>query len=737
MPSQRMWSVTLGVLFTVGACASDAIAPDRDADHLHAHVSHSMMVDTLVTELGAGTKVAANANGNFSAAATWVGGVAPGPDDVVVIPVGKTVTVNSTTAIAKSVIVRGTLRFAVDVATKLRVETLVVTDGGTLLVGEEGNGVSGGVTATIAIRDDLPVTLDSARLARGLIASHHAMVRMVSALPRDPFVAFANNLGPATTGNLATTTPVPANWRLGDQLVIPATEFTREWQPDMLAATSSPTVTSSRLKNELRTIAAISRTAAPGLTLDSNLAFQHHRADLTEPRIRVHAANLTRNIVILSEHPSANLARAGHAMFMGNDVHLIGVQFNRMGRTNKRTPVSDPGLPTSVYNTPGVDGAPAGNRFSNPRGRYAVHFHEAGSDSAAPAIVRSCAVIGTPGWGYVNHSSWVNFVDNVAFDYRGAGFVAEDGEEVGAYLGNIAIGGLGNGEFSDQRTVFGNAPRMDQGDMGFTGEGFWLQSPDVVVRNNIAAGNKGAGFFFWTAGKFEPAADGGHYTGRPLSRAVAAVIKPRKWDYDGDGAADANVISDFPLAGFSGNTAYGSFTGLRFRFVNNGNENIFLIRGKDLSAEFLASASQAPGSADRARFAVSDSTFWNNLNGIHATYLGNADLSNILIVAARPARAVQPAGSASTAVYRDEAGEGAIGVDFHFNNRGNTLTNVTIKNYTTCLWRELSAAQVPNVDSSKTTLQGCTERVLDAGNAKGRSFFFLSTATDNIPDNPQ
>lgn len=740
MRNHRILSLAiLGLAFTLAACTAAPAVPEEEAQVAQSHETHDMAVENLITELGAATKVAAGANGSYSAAATWVGGVVPGPDDVVLIPAGKTVMVDSNRAIARSLIVRGTLRFAVAVTTKLRVETLVVADDGALLVGEEGNGVRAAVTATIAIRDDLPVTLDSARLARGIISSHHAKLRMVSALPREPFVAFANNLGPATTGNLPTTTEVPTSWRIGDQIVIPATEFTREWQPDMPAATSSPNVTTSRLKNELRTIAAISRIGVPGLTLDEKLAFRHHRADVTESRIRVHAANLTRNIIVMSENTSPDVSRSGHNMFMSNDVRMIGVLFNRMGRTNKRAVVSDPGLPSSVYNAPGVNGAPQGNRFSNPRGRYAVHFHEAGYDVANPALVQNCAVIGTPGWGYVNHSSSVNFIGNVAFDFRGAGFIAEDGEEIGSYIGNIAIGGLGNGEFSNQRTVFGNAPRMNQGDMGFTGEGFWLQSPDVVVRNNIAAGNKGAGFFLWTAGKFEPAADGGHYTGRPLTRPVPAGVKPRKWDYDGDGQADANVISDFPVAGFSGNTAYGSFTGVRFRFVNNGNQNIFTIRGNNLSEELLATASRAPGSSDRARFSVSNSTFWNNLNGIHATYLGNADLSNILIVAAKPARSLLPQGGASTIDYRDEAGEGAIGVDFHFNNRDNTLTNVTIKNYTTCLWRELSngAAQTPNVDPSRTTFQGCVENVIDEGSPKGRAFFFQSGTTDNVPDNPQ
>lgn len=738
-----MSQVTRSGWIGIGAALVAAGCSTQDADavagHDHGAMGHdltamSMDVDHLVAELGQATRTAIVTNGSYTAASTWSGGAVPGPNDVVLIPPGRSVRIDSTTAVAKSLIVRGALRFARRSNETLRVETIVIADGGELIVGDDAGGVPDTITATIAIRDDLPVTLDSQRLARGLIAAPMAVIRMVSAVPRAPFVTLNNSVGPATTGTIATTAAVPATWRADDEIVIPATEFTREWMPDMPAGTSSPTIRASRLKNELRRIAAIARAGAPGITLNANLAFQHLRADPTNDKIRVHAANLTRNIIVMSEHTSGDPARSGHTIFMGNDVKLVGVRFDRLGRTNKRAVLSDPGLPTSVFNAPGVNGAPPGNRFSNPRGRYAVHFHKAGPDDPAhTALVESCAVIGTPGWGFVNHSSQVDFVGNVAFDFRGAGFVAEDGNETGSFVGNIAIGGTGNGEFSNRRAVFGNAPRMDQGDMGFTGEGFWFQSPDVEVRNNIAAGCKGSGFFFWTAGRFDPTS--GHYTGRPLGRALPAGATPRQWDYDGDGRPDANVIADMPVKRFSGNIAYATFTGLRFRFVNHSNTAILGIRRANLSSELLS-----PQPA-RARFAVTTSTFWNNLNGIHGTYLNNADLSDITIVAARPAITAPLADNAQAVDYSDEAGRGAIGIDFHFNNAGNTLTRVTVQNYATGLWVH-AANQDPaqtNVDPSRTTFRGCTEDLStdEAGGAKGHAFFLLEDRTDNVPDNPQ
>src|SRR5262249_14835894 len=105
----------------------------------------------------------------------------------------------------------------------------------------------------------------------------------------------------------------------------------------------------------------------------------------------------------------------------------------------------------------------------NPRGRYAVHFHRTG-DTQASSISDS-AVLASPGWGYVNHSSDVDMSDNVAFNVVGASFVTEAGDEVGSFNHNLAMHGQGSGQGIDSRQQFQ--------DFGHQGDGFWLQGGNV------------------------------------------------------------------------------------------------------------------------------------------------------------------------------------------------------------------------------------------------------------------
>ena len=83
---------------------------------------------------------------------------------------------------------------------------------------------------------------------------------------------------------------------------------------------------------------------------------------------------------------------------------------------------------------------------SNIKGRYSFHFHKTGTtDQENPAIAIGNTVSGSPGWGFVQHSSNANFIDNVAFDVFGAGFAAEDGDETGIWQRNMAIKAEGIG----------------------------------------------------------------------------------------------------------------------------------------------------------------------------------------------------------------------------------------------------------------------------------------------------
>jgi hypothetical protein len=694
----------------------------------------------MLTTLGAAspTKTAV-ASGNFAATTTWSGGTTPTLGDVVLIPAGVTVTVNNLSAFGKSIIVRGTLKFATGVNTRLRVETLAIDTGGTLNIGTDAAPIAADKTAAIHIIDNATMTVDGGHLARGIIARSGTTIRMVSASQRPPHVTLKNSISSGAT-TLLTTVAVPASWKESDEVVIPATEFTRRWVASM------PGEGTVRLPNEMRVLGPIITGANPGLNITEALNFAHTRADTTDDAVRVHVANLTRNIVLRSENSGTAFDRSGHAMFMTNDVIIKGVRFENFGRTDKFSIASDPRLNTDVYNVPG------GNKSSNPRGRYAVHFHKAGPDTATIALVQNSVVVGTPGWGFVNHSSRVNFKDNVAFDFDGAGFAAEDGDEQGSFDGNIAIGGRGNGEFSILRTIFENFPRTDQGDMGFTGEGFWFQGPDVSVTNNIAAGCKGSGFLYWPVGRFDTlnvpggagSAERGHFTGRPLTRAFPTTIKPRKWDYDGNGTPDAYVLSDFPLKAFSGNTAYGCLTGLKIRFCNHPSNAAFgNIQATNLETEIIPADGEPAGElvqATRIQFTLSDSLFWNNLNGIHGHYLTNCRLQNIKVIAteARTSNFTAPI------QYSAEAGQGAIGLDFHTqvgNGTSISFTNVLVRNYTTGLWRESLPNGTAKPVGTGITYEGCHENVftedVSPGAAKGRQWFDQILTTNNIPDNPQ
>ena len=141
----------------------------------------------------------------------------------------------------------------------------------------------------------------------------------------------------------------------------------------------------------------------------------------------------------------------------------------------------------------------------NPRGRYSVHFHRAGiievdgTDPNNPilkatkaAMVQDSVVVDSPGWGYVSHTSYVNFDNNIAFNVIGSSFVTEAGNEMGRFSGNLAIKGVG------ANTSEGIESRKVKQDFGFQGDGFWFQGPAIAVDNNIAVSQRHDGFVFFT-----------------------------------------------------------------------------------------------------------------------------------------------------------------------------------------------------------------------------------------------
>ncbi|MGB0369934.1 MAG: G8 domain-containing protein [Opitutales bacterium] len=444
--------------------------------------AHSTLSDLVSCDIATNRSIQ---SGDWSVAETWSNGV-PVDGDRVVIEAEHTVTLRSelTTRI-NTVRVDGMLEFATDTNTLLTVDTIVVDTCGTLTMGTEANPVSKDYAARIIIEDYAgsginpylnedgtePEDYDPFQIGLGLIAMGRVEMRGNFKEPGGTI-----SVEPSKLDEHIDLDFKARGWEVGDLIAI--------------AGTSR-----DALGDELRTITAI-KNSKRRIVLDRPLELDHHTPNHAKDAIsargkelKVHVINLTRNVSIetkeeyRSAYPGTRVNgvlqfnRRGHIMFMhGQDVSLKYAGFYGLGRNNKAFDGED----TKVLEdgTLQVGG--------NPIGRYAVHFHQAGSMGEA-ARVESCALIGSPSWGYVNHSSHVDFYRNVAYDAKAASFVTEAGDEIGSFIENISI----RNDIDEQYSSSGDLrfqKRKGKQEFAFGGHGFWLQGVNVVFQRNVASG---------------------------------------------------------------------------------------------------------------------------------------------------------------------------------------------------------------------------------------------------------
>jgi Ca2+-binding RTX toxin-like protein len=490
------------------------------------------------------------ASGAWTNPAIWAGGQVPTAGARVLIPIGAHVTVNGRiTPELQTVRVDGTLSFSTTANSELRVDTVIVTATGAFEMGTAAAPVQPNVTAKLVITGNGPIDTqaDPFLLGRGLIT--HGSVEMYGAAVTSFVAASGSLVAGTTTFQLAAA---PVGWKVGDTITIAGTAV-------------------GGGQDEVRVIRAIS---GRQISIDA-LAYLHTPL---EAGLEVHVANLTRNVVIESE---SNInSQRGHTMFMHNpDVHISYAAFNGLGRTDKSFVLTDPQV-DSNWNL--VEGTGA-----NPRARYAVHFHRSGSTYAAEAAtVVGSVVNGGPGWGFVNHSSYVNFTGNVAYGVNGAAYVAEAGDEIGSFNGNIALHTTGTTEDVDARVY--------RQDFGFNGDGFWLHSPAVTVTNNIVSGSTGSAFFYYSRGL----------------RFGSSEIQFLAENLDDPALAGGNAklpVMSVPIKLFEGNVGYSSNTGLTVRY-------------------------NLRNSLHGARSLISDSTFWNNTLGVALPYANRTTLRDLTVI---------------------------------------------------------------------------------------------------------
>jgi hypothetical protein len=267
-------------------------------------------------------------------------------------------------------------------------------------------------------------------------------------------------------------------------------------------------------------------------------------------------------------------------MFMHNpNVDIAYAGFYRLGRTDKMQPIND-----AVVDANWQLRADTG---TNGRARYSVHFHRTGIVADGnPAVIRGSVVLDSPGWGFVNHSSYVDIVDNVAYGVRGAAFATEVGDEVGSFIGNVAMGTKGSGDALEARKSIQ--------DFGHQGDGFWFQGTGIAVSNNVAAGNDGSAFVYFARSLTEGGVKQMFLSVNLANPEIA------------NGATEIHV-GEVPVLKFEGNVGYASRVGLNVWYV-------------------MEAAQHTLPSLFR------DSQFWNNVTGVDIPYSRQTILENLQIV---------------------------------------------------------------------------------------------------------
>ena len=384
------------------------------ANNMHDHSMGSPAAAALVDTAQATHTVVAS--GNWSDASVWQNNTLPTAGARIVIPQGMTLTVDGQLREEfKTIRVDGTLRFATDVNTELRVDTIVSMPHGRFEMGTAANPIAAHVTARVVFADDgaIDQTWDPTQLSRGALLQ--GSVEIQGAGKTERITLSSQPVAGATSLELSQT---PVGWRVGDQIVVTGTQ----------GSTS----------DEVRTIQRIDGNR---VILNQALQLDHitPKADLN-----VYVANKTRNVEFTSENTET--LRRGHMMFMHTlDVKIANAAFNELGRTDKTRPLDDFSYEFDENAVGNATSAPVvfttiPGEGTNVRGRYSIHFHRGGVDpNSTPAVIDGSVVAGSPGWGFVNHSSNVIMTDNVSYGVQGAAFYTEAGDEIGAMNGNIAI----------------------------------------------------------------------------------------------------------------------------------------------------------------------------------------------------------------------------------------------------------------------------------------------------------
>jgi len=421
-------------------------------------------------------QIIATGNGDWDAPGTWDLNRIPAPGDNVVIPDGINVTwtnnykMPANSAPIRSIRIDGKLKFVPWWSARLVVDTIVVSNTGTLQIASASRPMDSAWKRVEIIFDggDLDLSLDPTLRGRGLM--NHGKVEFYGYY-RTPFVELAPGTGAISAdGRTITLASTPQNWRKREKILITGDERVKK------SNGVDYTIDTYTTKDEVREIESINGNI---ITLDEPLTDGFH--DRPFPGMPIVVANMQRNITLRTSDANADtIHRRAHTMFMSPDTYLDGVAFLEMGRSDKSRPLTEIGA--------SVD--------ANMKGRYPVHFHQIGQAVEQPVEIHNSFVHNSPGWGIALHSSHGIIEDNVTFEVFASHFVAEEGDERGSMRRNLAVKSVGdNRGIKTFRTTDSDGTKFQ--DDGQRGHGFWFQSRNMAVEDNIAISHPDEGFVYF------------------------------------------------------------------------------------------------------------------------------------------------------------------------------------------------------------------------------------------------
>ncbi|MDX2004291.1 MAG: G8 domain-containing protein [Meiothermus sp.] len=316
--------------------------------------------------------------GLWSSPQTWPLGQVPRAGEAVTIPVGLAVTLDVSPPPLKGLTVNGHLVF--DREKDLRLSSDWIMVHGRLEVGTPERPYLRRAEIVLTGDDPNQDVMGMSTKAIGVMGGG------ALELHGEPRLGWTRLAATAPRGATQITVQDSSGWRVGDQIVVSATDYdARQSEPRSLTAVSGNT-----------------------LTLDRPLAYLHYGQETFGVDQRGEVGLLSRNILIRGE-TTLEQGFGGHLMVMrGGWARLSGVELRRMGQKGRM-------------------------------GRYPVHWHLVGE--VAGQYLRQSSIHQSFNRCVTLHgTSRAEVTGNVAYDALGHCYFLEDGSEIGNRLeGNLGL----------------------------------------------------------------------------------------------------------------------------------------------------------------------------------------------------------------------------------------------------------------------------------------------------------